>query len=264
MRGVPQIGIDRGKLVRRILKTAHRRKSCDIRYRCSKNKSHADRFHMCMCGLPTRRIIPGSPSWRMCRRRPIRPPLRCSSTTWTVPGRRVHAGAAQRLWLGQSLSDQLPRRLARAFHRPVPDRSALSCAARRFVAPVRSRPLPGIAPDTIRQGDISWLAAPDRHALFAALAELGLSLSFHMDIEQAPVVATLAARYPGVPFIIDYLGPRYSSKHRRRCSSRSPWRCARTSISSCFASPKMRTHPCPFPISCLSISRFSHASAPGA
>ena len=82
---------------------------------------------------------------------------------------------------------------------PVPREDLL-----RLCGPGRCR---GLRLNTIRQGDISWLAAPDRHALFAALAELGLSLSFHMDIEQAPVVATLSARYPGVPFIIDYLGP---------------------------------------------------------
>jgi len=64
----------------------------------------------------------------------------------------------------------------------------------------------GLRLNTIRQGDLSWLAADERRPLFAALEALNLSLSFHMDIDQAPVVAELAARHPAIPFIIDYLG----------------------------------------------------------
>ncbi|MGE0239515.1 MAG: amidohydrolase [Parvibaculaceae bacterium] len=65
----------------------------------------------------------------------------------------------------------------------------------------------GVRLNTIRQGDLSWLAAPARAELFDTVETLGLSLSFHMDLDQAPVVAALAARHRGVAVIIDYLGP---------------------------------------------------------
>jgi len=71
----------------------------------------------------------------------------------------------------------------------------------------------GLRLNTIRQGDLSWLAGTDRQPLFAALEALGLSLSFHMDIDQAPVVAELAARHPAIAFIVDYLG---GEVHARR------------------------------------------------
>lgn len=64
----------------------------------------------------------------------------------------------------------------------------------------------GLRLNTIRQGDLSWLASDERRPLFAALEALDLSLSFHMDIAQAPVVAELAARHPAIAFIVDYLG----------------------------------------------------------
>ncbi|QIG47406.1 amidohydrolase family protein [Nordella sp. HKS 07] len=65
----------------------------------------------------------------------------------------------------------------------------------------------GLRLNTIRQGDCAGLLAPDRRRLFDAAEELRLSVSFHMDIDQAPVVAELAERYVSTPFIIDYLGP---------------------------------------------------------
>ncbi|QJP16864.1 amidohydrolase family protein [Starkeya sp. ORNL1] len=64
----------------------------------------------------------------------------------------------------------------------------------------------GLRFNLIRQGDASWLAADERRPLFEAVAAHRLSLSFHMDIDQAPVIAALAARYPSTPFIVDYLG----------------------------------------------------------
>ena len=64
----------------------------------------------------------------------------------------------------------------------------------------------GLRLNTIKQGDLSWLAGDECRPLFAALEALDLSLSFHMDIDQATVVAELAARHPGISFIVDYLG----------------------------------------------------------
>jgi predicted TIM-barrel fold metal-dependent hydrolase len=64
----------------------------------------------------------------------------------------------------------------------------------------------GLRFNLIRQGDASWLASDERWPLFEAVTALRLSLSFHMDIDQAPVIATLAAHYPSTPFIVDYLG----------------------------------------------------------
>ena len=68
-------------------------------------------------------------------------------------------------------------------------------------------PCRGIRLNTIRQGDVAWLLAPERRGLFDTLEELQLSVAFHMDIDQAPVVAELASRYQAASFIIDYLGP---------------------------------------------------------
>lgn len=65
----------------------------------------------------------------------------------------------------------------------------------------------GLRLNTIRQGDCAGLLAPERRCLFEAAEELKLSVSFHMDFDQAPVVAELAGRYVSTPFIIDYLGP---------------------------------------------------------
>jgi predicted TIM-barrel fold metal-dependent hydrolase len=65
----------------------------------------------------------------------------------------------------------------------------------------------GLRFNLIRQGDASWLASAEQRPLFEAVIAYQLSLSFHMDIDQAPVIATLAARYPSTPFIVDYLGP---------------------------------------------------------
>ncbi|MGF7160865.1 L-fuconolactonase [Rhodoligotrophos appendicifer] len=71
----------------------------------------------------------------------------------------------------------------------------------------------GLRLNTIRQGDLSWLAEADRRPLFQALMELRLPVSFHMDIEQAPVVAQLATRHPTVAFIVDYLGADIHVRH---------------------------------------------------
>lgn len=71
----------------------------------------------------------------------------------------------------------------------------------------------GLRLNVIRQGDIGWLAKAERGSLFDAVEELQLSLSFHMDIDQAPVVAQIASRHRTVPVIIDYLGP---AIHARR------------------------------------------------
>lgn len=67
-------------------------------------------------------------------------------------------------------------------------------------------PCRGMRLNTIRQGDIAWLLAPERRSLFDALEELQLSVAFHMDIDHAPVVAELASRHRAASFIIDYLG----------------------------------------------------------
>jgi len=64
----------------------------------------------------------------------------------------------------------------------------------------------GLRFNIIRQGDAGWLLDAARRPLFAAVEALGLNLSFHMDIGQAPVIAALAARHPATPFIVDYLG----------------------------------------------------------
>lgn len=104
----------------------------------------------------------------------------------------------------------------------------------------------GLRLNTIRQGDIAWLLAPGRNDLLRALAALGFSLSFHMDIEQASVVATLAARHEDVPIIIDYLGP--GIHHAAGVSSHLDRLAARPNI--CFkllcAAEDARTPP-PFP-----------------
>ncbi|WP_119275109.1 amidohydrolase family protein [Taklimakanibacter deserti] len=71
----------------------------------------------------------------------------------------------------------------------------------------------GLRLNTIRQGDMSALTGAQYESLFAAIADSGLSLSFHMDIDQAPVVARLAARHGTLPVIVDYLGPHI---HARR------------------------------------------------
>jgi len=65
----------------------------------------------------------------------------------------------------------------------------------------------GLRLNTIRQGPLDWLAAERQQPLFHALETLNLSLSFHMDLGQAPIVARLAARHPSINFIVDYLGP---------------------------------------------------------
>lgn len=65
----------------------------------------------------------------------------------------------------------------------------------------------GLRLNTIRQGDMSALTGARYESLFAAIAASGLSLSFHMDIDQAPVVARLAVRHPALAVIVDYLGP---------------------------------------------------------
>jgi L-fuconolactonase len=72
---------------------------------------------------------------------------------------------------------------------------------------VCGRPLSGAPTQCVRQGDLAWLAGENHCGLFKAVEELELSLSFHMDIDQAPVVARLASRHCAVPVIIDYLGP---------------------------------------------------------
>lgn len=64
----------------------------------------------------------------------------------------------------------------------------------------------GVRFNIIGMRDVSWLLDKTRSRLFEAMAERGLSASFHMDIDQAPVVADLAARYETIPFIVDYLG----------------------------------------------------------
>ncbi|MFK8251151.1 amidohydrolase family protein [Ancylobacter terrae] len=65
----------------------------------------------------------------------------------------------------------------------------------------------GLRLNTIRQGPLDWLLGDRQRPLITALERLGLSLSFHMDIGQAPVVARLAERHPDLVIIIDYLGP---------------------------------------------------------
>lgn len=65
----------------------------------------------------------------------------------------------------------------------------------------------GLRLNTIRQGPLDWMLSDRQRPLIAALERLGLSLSFHMDIDQAPVVARLAERHPALVIIIDYLGP---------------------------------------------------------
>lgn len=64
----------------------------------------------------------------------------------------------------------------------------------------------GVRFNIISERDVSWLLDKTRSRLFEALEERGLSASFHMDIDQAPVVADLAARHGDAPFIVDYLG----------------------------------------------------------
>lgn len=70
----------------------------------------------------------------------------------------------------------------------------------------------GLRLNTIRQGDMSALTGEGHESLFTAIADSGLSLSFHMDIDQAPVVAHLAARHLALPVIVDYLGPQIHAR----------------------------------------------------
>src|SRR5439155_6799300 len=64
----------------------------------------------------------------------------------------------------------------------------------------------GVRLNIIRQPDPSWLAAPRQDRFWRAVEALGLGVSMHMDLGHAPLVARLAARHPGVTFMIDYLG----------------------------------------------------------
>jgi predicted TIM-barrel fold metal-dependent hydrolase len=64
----------------------------------------------------------------------------------------------------------------------------------------------GVRLNIIRQADPGWLAAPRQDAFWRAVEELGLSVSMHMDLGHAPLVARLAARHPSTTFMIDYLG----------------------------------------------------------
>ncbi|WP_119388116.1 amidohydrolase family protein [Taklimakanibacter lacteus] len=65
----------------------------------------------------------------------------------------------------------------------------------------------GLRLNTIRRGDVTRLTGPDYRDLFETAEEKGISIAFQMDIEQAPVVAQLAAQHRALPLIVDYLGP---------------------------------------------------------
>lgn len=65
----------------------------------------------------------------------------------------------------------------------------------------------GLRLNTIRRGDVTRLAGPDYRGLFDIAEEMQVSVAFQMDIEQAPVIAQLAAQHRSLPLIVDYLGP---------------------------------------------------------
>jgi predicted TIM-barrel fold metal-dependent hydrolase len=65
----------------------------------------------------------------------------------------------------------------------------------------------GLRLNTIRRGDVSGLAGADYRGLFDVAEEMQASIAFQMDIEQAPVIARLAAQHRALALIVDYLGP---------------------------------------------------------
>lgn len=65
----------------------------------------------------------------------------------------------------------------------------------------------GLRLNTILRGDVTRLAGPDYRGLFDLAEEMQVSVAFQMDIEQAPVIARLAAQHRSLPLIVDYLGP---------------------------------------------------------
>lgn len=64
----------------------------------------------------------------------------------------------------------------------------------------------GVRFNVIREPDVSWLLDETRAGLFEAMERRGLSASFHMEIDHAPIVADLARRHRSIPFIVDYMG----------------------------------------------------------
>ncbi len=54
--------------------------------------------------------------------------------------------------------------------------------------------------------DPAWLLSPDGLAFFAAADDLQLIVSLACGARQMPTVNTLAARFPGTPFLIHHLG----------------------------------------------------------
>lgn len=65
----------------------------------------------------------------------------------------------------------------------------------------------GLRLNTILRGDVTRLAGPDYRGLFDTVEEMGVSVAFQMDIEQAPVITRLAEQHRSLPLIVDYLGP---------------------------------------------------------
>jgi hypothetical protein len=113
----------------------------------------------------------------------------------------------------------------------------------------------GLRLNTILRGDVTRLAGPDYQSLFDTAEEMGVSVAFQMDIEQAPVIARLAVQHRSLPLIVDYLGPDIHARPMPRPISIF-WRRIRISISSCSARRKIRRPPIHFPMSSPSIALF--------
>ena len=64
----------------------------------------------------------------------------------------------------------------------------------------------GVRVNIIRQPDPSWLASPPQAAFWRAVEARKLSVSMHMDLSHAPLVALLASRHRRARFLVEYLG----------------------------------------------------------
>jgi predicted TIM-barrel fold metal-dependent hydrolase len=71
---------------------------------------------------------------------------------------------------------------------------------------VRERNCKGLRVNLIGEEEVGWLLAPERAPLWDAARALGISISLQMRPQHASVVEQLAAAWPAVIFIVDYLG----------------------------------------------------------
>lgn len=64
----------------------------------------------------------------------------------------------------------------------------------------------GVRVNIIRQPDPSWLAASPQDPFWRAVEAMDLTVSMHMELSHAPLVALLASRHKRVRFLVEYLG----------------------------------------------------------